>query len=191
MRSRRAPLRTRPWQGRPVGTALPVAAAGVVGLLHYAAATPLAASLACTPSPRLRARLVRFAPAVRPAPGVLRVLRRRNPFVGLAPRRRSRVPTQVATGHEVPGHRRRRAGPARRPHGPGRAAGQEGVGRRLPRRGHVRQGPRRVGPAYAGALAQEGRGRPGGHGIPVHAARAAPARAQRLHHVVRSACPGP
>jgi hypothetical protein len=80
-----------------VGSALPVAAASVVGLLHYAAATPLTASLACTPSPRLRARLVRFAPAVRPAPGVLRVLRRHSPFVGLAPRRRSRVPTQLTS----------------------------------------------------------------------------------------------
>jgi hypothetical protein len=53
--------------------------------------------LACTPSPHLRARLMRFAPAVKPAPGVLRVLRRHNPFVGLAPRRRSRVPTQVTS----------------------------------------------------------------------------------------------
>jgi hypothetical protein len=97
MRTCRAPLRMRPWQGRPVGPALPVAAADVFGLLHYAAATPLTASLACTPSPRLRARLVRFAPAVRPAPGVLRVLRRRTPLVGLAPRRRSRVPTQVTS----------------------------------------------------------------------------------------------
>jgi hypothetical protein len=53
--------------------------------------------LACTPSPHVRARLVRFAPAVRPAPGVLRVLRRHSPFVRLAPRRRSRVPTQLTS----------------------------------------------------------------------------------------------
>ena len=53
--------------------------------------------LACTPSPRVRARLMRFAPAVRPAPRVLRVLRRHNPFVRLAPRRRSRVPTRVTS----------------------------------------------------------------------------------------------
>ena len=53
--------------------------------------------LACTPSPHLLARVVRFAPAVKPAPGVLRVLRRHSPLVGLAPRRRSRVPTQVTS----------------------------------------------------------------------------------------------
>ena len=51
--------------------------------------------LACTPSPRFLARFMRFVPAVRPACGILRVLRRNNPFVGLAACRRSRVPTRL------------------------------------------------------------------------------------------------
>ena len=86
-----------PGRGQPVGPALVRLSWACPVLCITQTARHRQPLLACTPSPRLRARLVRFAPAVRPAPGVLRVLRRHNPFVGLAPRRRSRVPTQLTS----------------------------------------------------------------------------------------------
>src|SRR5262249_17685547 len=91
------PWLMRPWQGGPAGAALVRLPWPGPILCITQTARPRPPLLACTPSPRLHVRFLRFAPAVKPAPGVLRVLRRHNPLVGLAPRRRSRVPTQLTS----------------------------------------------------------------------------------------------
>ena len=67
----------------------------VFDFLHYAYLTSWTSVACLHPFPALLARFMRFVPAVRPACGILRVLRRNNPFVGLAACRRSRVPTRL------------------------------------------------------------------------------------------------
>ena len=85
----------RPWHVWHTGFAFPVDVQNLIGFLHCACLRSVTSNLACTPSPCILPAFSGLPWPLQPARWVIRVHRRRHPFMALSGCRRSRVPTRL------------------------------------------------------------------------------------------------